>query len=186
MRKKILFVSHCVLNTASKVDLYDTVGMEAEESLRTAFVRKALESGIQIVQLPCPEFTLYGTCRWGNVSGQFDNSFFRSHCEKILAPIILQLREYIAHAEKFEVLGIIGIDGSPSCGVDMTCFGDWGGDLGNRPDIARVIDSVRMGAGNGVFFDVLRHMLAKEKIELPIIGLNADAPEKLLDVPQWY
>ena len=85
--KKIVFVAHCLLNTASKVDLYDKEEIESEEKLRREFLSKAIEKGIQIIQLPCPEFTLYGTCRWGHVSNQFDNPFFRNHCKKILEPI---------------------------------------------------------------------------------------------------
>ncbi|MBQ6126724.1 MAG: hypothetical protein IJI77_06875 [Erysipelotrichaceae bacterium] len=91
--KKIVFVSHCILNTASKVVLYNREDIDAEEKLRLQFLQKALDKGVQIVQLPCPEFTLYGAKRWGHVSDQFDNPFFRKHCRKILEPVIDQLKE---------------------------------------------------------------------------------------------
>ena len=58
-------VSHCILNTAAKVVLYDEAEIKAEEALRRRFVGRALELGVQLVQLPCPEFTLYGAQRWG-------------------------------------------------------------------------------------------------------------------------
>ena len=119
--KKIIFVSHCILNTASKVVLYNQTDMDAEENLRKKFMHKAIDQEVQIIQLPCPEFTLYGPKRWGHVSNQFDNTFFRDHCRKILAPCIQQLKEYLANEDWFEVLGIVGVDGSPSCGVDYTC-----------------------------------------------------------------
>ena len=35
--KKIIFVSHCILNTASKVVLYNQTDMDAEENLRKKF-----------------------------------------------------------------------------------------------------------------------------------------------------
>lgn len=65
--QNILFVSHCILNTAAKVVLYDEAEIKAEEALRRRFVGRALELGVQMVQLPCPEFTLVrraalGTC----------------------------------------------------------------------------------------------------------------------------
>ena len=82
--KKIIFVSHCILNTASKVVLYNQTDMDAEENLRKKFMHKAIDQEVQIIQLPCPEFTLYGPKRWGHVSNQFDNTFFRDHCRKIL------------------------------------------------------------------------------------------------------
>lgn len=74
--QKIIFAAHCLLNTAAKVVLYEKEDMAAEETLRRRFLSKAVNCGIQLVQLPCPEFTLYGACRWGHVSNQFDNPFF--------------------------------------------------------------------------------------------------------------
>ena len=105
--KKIIFVSHCILNTASKVVLYNQEEIDAEENLRIKFLNKAISNGIQIIQLPCPEFTLYGAKRWGHVSNQFDNTFFRKHCRKILEPIIDQLKEYLENEDFFEVLALL-------------------------------------------------------------------------------
>lgn len=56
---------------------------------------KAVEQGIQLVQLPCPEFTLYGPKRWGHTREQFDNPFFREHCRKILSPVLTQMKAYM-------------------------------------------------------------------------------------------
>ena len=151
--KKIVFVSHCILNTASKVVLYNRAEIDAEEDLRLRFMRKALDQGVQIIQLPCPEFTLYGAKRWGHVSNQFDNPFFRRHCRKILEPVIDQLKEYLNNEEMFEVLGIVGIDGSPSCGVDYTCYGRCLGAFDGRTDLEETLQSVWLDKGKGVFMD---------------------------------
>ncbi|MDY4765847.1 MAG: hypothetical protein SO250_17765 [Enterocloster clostridioformis] len=66
-----------------------------EEKSRQEFVMKAVEQGIQLVQLPCPEFTLYGPKRWGHTREQFDNPFFREHCRKILSPVLTQMKAYM-------------------------------------------------------------------------------------------
>jgi predicted secreted protein len=95
--KKIVFAAHCILNTASKVVLFNKEEIDAEEALRKQFMRQVIDNDIQIIQLPCPEFTLYGAKRWGHVSNQFDNVFFRSHCRRILSPILDQLKEYLAN-----------------------------------------------------------------------------------------
>ena len=92
--RKILFVSHCILNTAAKVVRYGDTGKKEEES-RLEFVVKTVEQGIQLVQLPCPEFTLYGPGRWGHTREQFDNPFFREHCRKILSPVLTQMKAYM-------------------------------------------------------------------------------------------
>ncbi|MDC7236601.1 MAG: hypothetical protein PQJ45_02375, partial [Sphaerochaetaceae bacterium] len=89
--KKIVFVSHCILNVASKVVMYNKEEMDKEDALRKEFLNKAINNDVQIIQLPCPEFTLYGAKRWGHVSNQFNNVFFKNHCRKILEPIIEQI-----------------------------------------------------------------------------------------------
>ena len=44
--KKIIFVSHCILNTASKVVLYNQADMDAEENLRKKFMHKAIDQEV--------------------------------------------------------------------------------------------------------------------------------------------
>lgn len=34
------------------------------------------------------------------------------------------MKEYLAHPERFRLLGVVGVDGSPSCGVDYTSAGN--------------------------------------------------------------
>ncbi|GBF35608.1 hypothetical protein DCCM_4737 [Desulfocucumis palustris] len=89
-----------------------------------------MEKQIGIIQLPCPEMVVYGIKRWGHVREQFDTLFFREKCQDIIKPITYQLLDYVKNG--YKVIGIIGVDGSPSCGVNLTCSGDWGGEfLGN-------------------------------------------------------
>lgn len=175
---KIIFVSHCVLNIASKVVMYDQESMDAEENLRQSFLTKAIKQNIQFIQLPCPEFKLYGSNRWGHVSDQFDNPFFRSHCRTMLEPFILELQEYLSN-DRYQVLGIIGIDGSPSCGVDLTCRADWYGSFEGREALDDTLKDVHMVNESGVFIDVLKQLLSENDIDIPVIGLNAEAPEKI-------
>ncbi len=180
--QKILFVAHCVLNTASKVVMFADEEMASEEALRRRFLQEAIDSGVQLIQLPCPEFTLYGAKRWGHVSNQFDNPFFRKHCRELLLPVMDELKEYLAHGERFEILGVLGIDGSPSCGVDYTCYGDWFGDFGGRKDLNCVLSSCRIGKGSGVFMSVLSELLSEYGMQdsVKLHGLYAPEPEKCL------
>ena len=182
--KKIVFVSHCILNTAAKVVLYNQEEIDAEEDLRRRFLQKALDSGVQIIQLPCPEFTLYGSKRWGHVSDQFDNPFFRRHCRQILEPILDQLKEYLANQDRFEVLGIVGIDGSPSCGVDYTCYGNCLGAFDGRSDLDETLSSVCLDKGKGILMDVLSEMLKENGLQDRVVmkSLFAKEPDKCLDL----
>lgn len=180
--QNIIFTAHCLLNTASKVVLYEQEDIDAEEALRRRFLAKAIGQGVQLIQLPCPEFTLYGACRWGHVSNQFDNPFFRAHCRKLLAPYLLQMKEYLAHPERFCVLGVVGIDGSPSCGVDYTSVGNWYGSFGGRTDLAETLASARLGNRHGVFMDELCAMLREEGLDeqIRVTSLFAPEPEKCM------
>lgn len=182
--KKILFVSHCILNTASKVVLYNKEEIEAEEDLRIKFINKAINNGVQLIQLPCPEFTLYGAKRWGHVSNQFDNVFFRNHCRKILIPIIEQMKEYLDNEDFFKILGVVGIDGSPSCGVDYTCTGDWYGSFEGRQNLDKTLNTASLSKGNGILMDVLKEMIKENHLEdkIEITSLFAPEPNKCLDI----
>ena len=175
----IIFVSHCVLNIASKVVMYNEAEMAAEEDLRRSFVSKAVSQGVQLIQLPCPEFIMYGSRRWGHVSDQFDTPFFRSQCRKLLEDYMLQIKEYLSN-DRFRILGIVGIDGSPSCGVDYTCYGNWGGNLSDRDDLNDCIATSRLGTGKGILMDEFAKLLKEQGVEVPMVGLFAEEPEKIM------
>ena len=182
--KRIVLVSHCILNTAAKVWRAGPEQGRLEEGSRLAFLQHALEQGIQFIQLPCPEFTLYGPSRWGHTREQFDNPFFRAHCRQILDPVLQQLQAYLHPREgkKFQVLGIVGIEGSPSCGVYRTCTGPWGGDLGGRADLMDTVDQVHGMPGMGILMDELVQMLAQAGIQLPMVGLDGRDVRPLYDL----
>lgn len=182
MKQKILFVGHCILNTASKVVMFEAEDMAAEEKLRVQFLHAAIDAGIQLVQLACPEYTLYGCRRWGHTSNQFDNPFFRAHCRRLLEPVMLELEEYLSAPERFEVLGFVGIDGSPSCGVDYTCVGPWGANLSGREDLAKVIADVKLISKQGVFFQELATLLEQKNLSVPVTGLFAPEPDKVMNL----
>lgn len=180
--KNIIITAHCILNVASKVVLYNQEEIDSEENLRLKFLKEAIEKDVQFIQLPCPEFTLYGANRWGHVSDQFDNPFFRKHCHNLLNPILDEIEEYINHPDRFRVLGIIGIDGSPSCGVDYTCTGNCYGSFEGRKDLDKTLSDICLANKNGIFIDELKKLLEERKIKLPVIGLFADEPDKCLNL----
>ena len=117
MKQKILFVSHCFLNDAAKLKHQNLEAQQSERISKRAFLKQILDSDIELIQLPCPEFLLYGSNRWGHAVSQFDTPFFRKEAERMLEPFVMQIEEYLSSPERFELLGIVGIDGSPSCGV---------------------------------------------------------------------
>jgi predicted secreted protein len=170
---KILVVSHCILNTASKVTSYNEDEQKEEARHRRNLLEYILQKDIQLIQLPCPELLLYGTKRWGHVKNQFDNPFFRSQCRLMLTPVILQLKEYAANPERFQLEGIVAIDFSPSCGYHVTCKGDWGGEFSGCPGLAKKLDALTTAPEPGVFVEELIKLLEEAKLNVPILTLGS-------------
>ena len=112
------------------------------------------------------------------------NTFFRDHCRKILAPCIQQLKEYLANEDWFEVLGIVGVDGSPSCGVDYTCCADWYGSFECREGLDKTFNECTLEKKSGIFMQVLKEMLKENGLsdKVKVTSLFAPEPEKCLEI----
>lgn len=136
----------------------------------TEITKLLADSGIGIIQLPCPEMTYYGIKRWGHVKDQFDNPYYRKHCRNIFRPFVEQLQDYAANG--YEIVGMLGIEGSPSCGVGMTCTGNWGGEFSTNPDLKETLDTVRMISESGVFMEEASALLAEQGIIVPFLGID--------------
>lgn len=113
--KKILLVSHCILNQNTVIE---------GEARSLGAIPSALEwineEGMGVLQLPCPEFTFLGLERPPMTYEEYDNEAYRLHCEKILKPVIEQLIEYKKCG--YEITGILGIQSSPSCDMKRGVF----------------------------------------------------------------
>ena len=172
--KKIVLVAHCILNTCSKVVMEDSPEMQAEMECRRQLILLAANHDLQLIQLPCPEFTLYGPKRWGHVKNQFDNVFFRKHCKEILEGPLMELDEYLKDTNRFQVLGIIGVEGSPSCGVGLTYTGPWGGSMETGSEWAQIVDECFPANEPGVMIDVLARELQAGNRRVPVMGLKPE------------
>ena len=108
--KKILVVSHCVLNQNAVVHGLERAGGGFP------LVHEILKEGIGIIQLPCPEFLYLGSTRPSMNKNEYENmAGYAEHCQKILEPIFLQLKEYQQNG--YAYLGVLGIQESPSCSL---------------------------------------------------------------------
>lgn len=171
--KSILILSHCILNTASKVKT-DESDLAEEYKLKSELLHKVLDNDIQMLQLPCPEFLMYGSHRWGHVRNQFDNPFYKNASKEMLNPFMMQIEEYASHPDEFNILGIVSVEGSPSCGYKLTCTGKkWCGELGSDPDhIADVQNSLEMKNEPGMFMQIIQKELKARSLSVPILTMN--------------
>lgn len=172
MKHKILLVSHCFFNDGTKLKHQDIQSQSEERAEKRHFLKRMLDDGVELIQLPCPEFILYGSNRWGHAASQFDTPFFRKESERMLEPILLQLEEYAAYPERFEILGIIGIDGSPSCGVHFTYDGDWGGEFTSNPDLNGTFSTLKQESKSGVFIDVFKKLLKDRNLKISFYSIT--------------
>lgn len=107
--KKILIMSHCILNQNS------VVSPLARAKGAFSFVKKIVDSGVGIIQLPCPEFKFLGITRKPMSKEEYDSKEYRELCRKLFAPVLEDLIVYIENG--YEFCGIIGINESPSCSI---------------------------------------------------------------------
>ena len=163
-----MLVAHCVMNQNSISDgTADYPGSIKE------VVNLLLQSHVGILQLPCPELHCLGLDR-GDVHGAerpviVENTRIRESMERpeamrnlraLVGPLVHQIEEYLRHG--FTILGIVGINRSPSCGVDTTSMMN------------------REVSGRGVFVNELRKELEIRDINVDWIGIRANETEQAL------
>ncbi|MCG8540849.1 MAG: hypothetical protein MJA82_13055 [Clostridia bacterium] len=108
--KKIILLSHCILNQNSVVKL-----LARAKGAYNMVIEKIIRSNIGIIQLPCPEFLFLGENRLPKTKEEYDNRDYRILCENLIRNIQKQIIEYMKNG--YKIIGIIGIEESPSCGL---------------------------------------------------------------------
>jgi predicted secreted protein len=160
--RTVCYLAHCLLNANAKVD----------EGARCAGVSAPVvgllrEHGATIRQMPCPELAFGGTRRFWAVREQYDTPAFRAHCRTLAEPIAAQIRADLGSGAR---VVIIGIDGSPSMGVELTASAaDWGG----RPDKPRDED-YPVTSGAGLFTETLLGLLGDDVGRARVVGIGQD------------
>ncbi|MEA1996921.1 MAG: hypothetical protein U9N45_04755 [Gemmatimonadota bacterium] len=156
--KKVIFIAHCILNQNARID-----HCAYTPSAIPGIAEALLERRIGIVQMPCPELIFLGLGRGAGpeIYDELSVPEVRKKLKELARDILYQIREYRRYG--FKVLGVLGIDGSPSCGVDLTYY------EGNRP-------------GKGAFMEELTAVLEKEKPTIVVKGIKDGEPEKAVEL----
>ncbi len=106
--KRIILVSHCVLNRFCETP-------PAGDFYREGLFQAVSDKHLSIVQLPCPELCFQGLVRESISPGTEKAEEYEKYCEGLIEPIVKNLIQYRENG--IEAAGIIGIDKSPSCSV---------------------------------------------------------------------
>ncbi|MBO3755420.1 MAG: DUF523 domain-containing protein [Candidatus Brockarchaeota archaeon] len=152
--RRIILVSHCILNPYSKAQ--GVLNEKKLEALRkvSGTLLKDFETGI--IQLPCPELLYKGLDRKPASKSTYDNPKFRKLCLDMADQVVKLVREYEQNG--IEVIAYLGVEGSPSCGVEWTHF------KVDEPE-----------KGKGVFTEALCEAMANAGVKVEVIGLPEDS-----------
>ena len=152
--KRIILVAHCLLNQNARIDRYAYYPGAMEETAQAL-----LDSGVGILQMPCPELICLGLDRQGHgameigIREALGKEEGQAACREMAQRLAYQIKEYQRHG--FEIVGVVGNDGSPACGVDETHYHEKG-----------------RGPGAGMFIEVLKEEFAKSDIQAKFIGVR--------------
>lgn len=167
--KRVVLVAHCILNQNAKLDRcahYPGAVREIANIL--------IDSGAGIIQMPCPEMLCLGLARHAEpdtpndvpeedtrIACLMNAPEAHSVCERLASEIVEQIADYKKNG--FQVAGLIGINGSPTCGVET----NWA-DNEEKP-------------GPGIFIDCIRKQLSQKNIPLPLVGVKAYEPASAIE-----
>ncbi len=167
--KKVILVSHCLLNQNSISD--GTADLPSQFDEVIDFIR---DNRIGIIQLPCPELLCLGLDRRDSHGSKrellSENTRIRylmnetqniRDLESHARQIAKQIEEYRRYG--FQVIGLIGINRSPSCGIETTS-------MDNREE-----------HGKGVFMQVIEETLDKEGLKLEMTGVKTSEKEESIE-----
>ncbi len=163
---RVAFVAHCLLNQNSRV-----AGGAYCPGVDSPFVAELRQRGWRLVQLPCPELAFAGLNRFWAVREQYDTIAFRRHCRRIVSGVAGAIA---AHLERGDEVILVGIDGSPTMGVQLTSSD---GARGGRPDWAP--DGSELEGGPGILIEELLAELSARGLEPPrATGVRHAVPDQ--------
>ena len=150
--RKVAFLCHCLINQNSKVE-----GVAGHPGMVAALVELLGKHGIGIVQLPCPEAEELGIGRpvGDDTKEQYDTPSYRETCSRIAEDAIDKVGQYQGNG--YAVTCILGVDGSPSCGVKTSPV---------RGESEKVPSSEP-----GIFIEILLKEMRSNGVVVPVIGI---------------
>jgi predicted secreted protein len=157
----VVLVPHCVLNQNSRL-----AGCAERPSAVHELVEGLMQRQIGIVQMPCPELMVLGLDRQHiQIRSGLESHPVRQAFRQWARELVYQIQQYRQCGVK--VLGVLGKNGSPACGVEET----W---------------RLERGPGMGVFIEELKAALQEAGVELPLAGTMDAEPQAALGiVDKW-
>jgi predicted secreted protein len=124
-----------------------------------------MRHGVGAIQMECPEFNLYGNPRPLRSREEYDTPEFKGKCREIAIQACERMEALMEDGgdPEIEVRAILGFEGSPSCGVELT---------------TRTINGEpRRAPGRGHLVEALQRELRRRGMEVPFLGVSLRAEE---------
>ncbi len=167
--KKVVLVAHCLLNQNSISDGTADLPSQFDE-----IIEYLMANDIGIIQMFCPELTCLGLDRGDErgserplleentrIRGLLSDAANIDTMRRKADGLVRQVQHYMSHG--FQVLGVIGVDRSPSCGVETT----------SKNGVEE--------QGKGVFMEILSETLVENGVTLPMVGTKTHDRETSLE-----
>jgi uncharacterized protein YbbK (DUF523 family) len=191
----VVFVSHCLLDANVRY-----LGGAARSGVVDELVDAVQRAGVGICQMACPEQQAWGGILrpWMYLAYGADRRGLGA-IRRLVVPVFLEYTRWrfgrlarrvaaeIADLERAgcEVIGVVGVDGSPSCGVGRTlaldrAIGALAGCDPSVTDSATFNDRVVLAnvtAGEGLFISAVRRRLRRGHHRVPLFA--HDLPREL-------
>lgn len=146
--KKIVFISHCILNQSVM-----PLGKEKFPGSIKDLLELFSGSGVGLIQMPCPEVDFTGEInRKPKTKEAWDNKNYRTYCRNVSKLLLSQVEKYLL--KNYNVLGILGIEMSPTCAVHQLENGH------------------KAAPGKGILIEELENEMHKKNFQIPILGVN--------------
>ena len=155
--KNFIFIPFCLECQAAQAQ---KICKYSWKSSITPIMQFLIDNDVNIIQMPCPEWKYKGLIR--NPAGlkTYDTEDFNNICEQLAEQTSQQIEEIIA--AKYRILGILGIEMSPSCAVNY------------------IYTNEGMKHRKGIFFEHLEKKTNTYKINF--IGINRRNIKRTINV----
>jgi len=108
--RKVAFLAYCLLDQNARAK-----GIANYPGPVSEIVETLTANGVGIVQMPCPELLYADFDRAPHPKNWYDNKEFRGVCRECAEQVTERVRKYAKNS--YQVVGIIGVESSPSCAV---------------------------------------------------------------------
>ncbi len=163
---RVVLVSHCILNQSTRAR-WPGGGARRDTGVLRDVLELLMAEGVGVVQMDCPEFSLFGNPRRPRTKEGYDTPEFREICSQIAGRTCDRIIAFQKTGPTgVEVVAVLGVEGSPSCGVGRT---------------PRIIDDEGVDASEpGLLIENLMDEMRRVGLETPIMGISFRKGEERL------